>query len=155
VQHIPSPAADQQTTVVDAMANFDVNPVPYIPMDELQQVQPQANELVQQARMQLPYASQSTETVSLGVLAFFRAQGPSIRLEPPLVEDQQAIVPYTNNNMDKESDYHIFQLGKILCLHQVFGPMPSAQMLIKDILHKASLNQHDLYIQKPLNIGFS
>jgi hypothetical protein len=105
--------------------------------------------------LQLPNVSQSTETVSSDVMGFFRAQGLPIRLELPLIEDHQAFVPYFNKNMDKESDYPIFQLAKTLRLHQVFGPMPSAQMLLQDILYAATMNQHDLYIQKPLNIGLS
>lgn len=60
-----------------------------------------------------------------------------------------------NNNMDKESDYPIFQLAKTLQLHQVFGPMPSAQMLLQDILQASMMNQHNLCIQRPLNLGFS
>jgi len=44
-----------------------------VDQNELQQVQAQADELVQQAMLQLPNASQSTETVSSDVMAFFRA----------------------------------------------------------------------------------
>jgi hypothetical protein len=63
------------------------------------------------------------------------------------VHKHQEIIPYFNNNMDKESDYPIFQLAKTLRILQVFGPVPPMQMLIRDILHQASLNHHDLYIQ--------
>jgi hypothetical protein len=126
-----------------------------VDQNELQQVQAQADELVQQAMLQLPNASQSTETVSSEVMAFFRAQGPPIRLELPLIQDRQAIVPYFNNNMDKDSDYPIFQLAKTLGLHQVFGPMPSAQMLVQDILQAATVHHLDLYIQRPLQIGLA
>ena len=105
-----------------------------VDQNELQQVQALADEPVQQAMLHLPNAAQTTESVSSEVLSFFRAQGPPIRLELPLVENHQAIVPYFNNNMDKESDYPIFQLAMTLRLHQVFGPMPSAQMLLQDIL---------------------
>lgn len=124
-----------------------------VDQNEVQQVQNEANILVQQAMLQQSKASQSI--VSPDVMGFFRAQGLPIRLEVPRTEDHQAIVPYFNHIMGKESDYPIFQLAKTLQLRQVFGPMPSAQMLLQDILHAAAMNQHDLYIQKPLNFGLS
>lgn len=114
--------------------------------NELQQVQALADELVHQAMLNNPNAAQVSETVSSEVLEFYRAQGQPIRLELPLVQNQQAIVPYFNNNMDKDSDYPIFQIAKTLNLHQVFGPMPSAQMLIEDILQVTMANQHNLYV---------
>lgn len=57
--------------------------------------------------------------------------------------------------MDKDSDYPIFQLAKSLGLHQVFGPMPSAQMLVHDILQAATMHHHHLYIQRPVQIGLA
>lgn len=80
--------------------------------------------------LQLPNANQSSESVSSKILDYYKAQWPPIRLELPLVQNHQEIVPYLNNSMDRESDYPIFQMARILQLHQVFGPMPSAQMLL-------------------------
>jgi hypothetical protein len=90
-----------------------------VDQNELQQVQAQADQLVQQAMLQLLNASQTTESVSSDVMSFFRAQGTPIRLEVSVVQeqDQQVIVPYYNNNMDKDSDYPIYQLAKTLQLH--------------------------------------
>jgi hypothetical protein len=102
-----------------------------------------------------PNPDQSTETVSDEVLGFFRAQRPPIRLELPLVQNHHELVPFFSNSMDKESDYPIFQLAKTMNLHQVFGPSPSAEMLIQDILLTVSLTHHDRYIQRPLSIGLS
>lgn len=79
-----------------------------VAQNELQQVQALADELVQQAMLQLPNAGQVSESVSSEVLDFYRAQGPPIRLELPLVQNHQEIIPYLNNNMDAESDYPIF-----------------------------------------------
>jgi hypothetical protein len=79
-----------------------------VAQNELQQVQALADELVQQAMLQLPNANQVTESVSSDVLDYYRAQGPPIRLELPLVQNHHEIVPYMNNSMDKESDYPIF-----------------------------------------------
>lgn len=93
------------------------------------------------------------QSVSSEVLDFYRAQGPPVRLELPLVQNYQEIIPYLNRNMDAESDYPIFQLARTLQLHQVFGPMPSAQMLLQEILQVSMMNHHDLYIQRPLNVG--
>jgi hypothetical protein len=76
--------------------------------NELQQVQALADELVQQAMLQLPNAGQTSESVSSEVLDFYRAQGPPVRLELPLVQNHQEIIPYLNSSMDAESDYPIF-----------------------------------------------
>jgi hypothetical protein len=97
-----------------------------VDQNELQQVQALADELVQEAMLNHPNAAQVSESISSEVLDYYRSQGQPIRLELPLVQNHQAIVPYYNNNMDKESDYPIFQLARTLNLHQVFGPMPSA-----------------------------
>lgn len=94
-----------------------------------------ADELVQQAMLNPPNAAQVSESISSEVLDYCRAQGQPVRLELPLIQNQQAIVPFFNDNMDKESDYPIFQLAKTLNLHQGYGPMLSAQMLIEEILH--------------------
>jgi hypothetical protein len=69
--------------------------------NELEAIQAQADALVQQAMLQLPNASQSAETVSSEILDFYRAQGPFIRLELPLVENLHAIVPYLDTSIDK------------------------------------------------------
>ena len=55
--------------------------------------------------------------------------------------------------MDPHSDYPIHQLARTLGLHQVFGPMPSAQMLLQDILHKASLNHRDTTFRGPSTLA--
>lgn len=73
-----------------------------VDQNELQQVQALADDLIQQAMMQLPNATQTTESVSSEVLGFFRAQEPPIILELPLVQNHHEIVPYLNNNMDRE-----------------------------------------------------
>jgi hypothetical protein len=126
-----------------------------VDQNELQQVQALADELVQEAMLNHPNAAQVSESISSEVLDYYRSQGQPIRLELPLVQNHQAIVPYYNNNMDKESDYPIFQLARTLNLHLVFGPMPSAQMIIEDILHVLMSYQHNLYVPRPLNIGLS
>jgi hypothetical protein len=107
----------------ELMANFEVDPAPYIPtgFDIEQWACP--------------------------------ARGRVIVADLPLVQNRHAVVPFFNNRMDKECDYPIFQLAKTMNLHQVFGPSPSAQMLIQDILHAVSLTHHDRYIQRPLSIG--
>lgn len=65
-------------------------------------------------------------------------------------------MPYLNNNMDQESDYPIYQLARTLQLHQGFGPMPSAQMILHDILQATSImGSHNLYVQRPLNVGLT
>jgi hypothetical protein len=125
-----------------------------VDQNELQQVQALADELVQQAMLQLPNAGQTSEFVSSEALGFYRAQGTPIRLELPLVQNHHEIVPYLNN-MDRDSDYPIFQLARTLQLHQVFGLMPLAQMLLQDILQASMMNHHDLYFQRPLNLGLS
>lgn len=126
-----------------------------VDQNELQQVQAHANAAVQQVVLQHPEATQSIESVNSEVLGFFRAQGNPIRLELPLLENHHAIVPHFNNNMDKESDYPILQLAKTIGIHLGFGPSPSAQMLLQDILYTASLSHHNLYVQRPLNLGLS
>lgn len=126
-----------------------------VAQNELQQVQALADQLVQEAMLQLPNAGQVSDSVSSDVLDFYRAQGLPVRLELPLVQNHQEIIPYLNSNMDPESDYPIYQLARILQLHQVFGPMPSAQMLLQEILQVSMMNHHDFYIQRPINVGLT
>lgn len=122
---------------------------------EVQQVQALADELVQQAMLQLPNANQVSESVSSDALDFYRAQGRPIRLEFPLVQNHQEIIPLMNAAMDRESDYPIFQIANTLKLHQGHGPMPSAQMLLQEILLSTRANQHTMYIERPLNLGIA
>jgi hypothetical protein len=105
--------------------------------------------------LNIPNAGQASESISSDALEFYRAEGQPIRLELPLIQNKQDIVPYFNNNMDKESDYPIFQLANTHNLHQVFGPVPSAKMLIQDILQVSLERQHHLYLQRPLTLGFA
>jgi hypothetical protein len=64
-----------------------------VDQNELQQVQTLVDELIHQAMLQLPNANQTTESVSSKILDFYRAQGPPIRLELPLVQNHQEICP--------------------------------------------------------------
>jgi hypothetical protein len=53
--------------------------------------------------------------------------------------------------MDPESDYSVRSLANKLGLHRGFGPSPSVQMLLQEILEKAASFHHDKYIPRPIS----
>lgn len=126
-----------------------------VDQNELNQVIAQANAVVEQAILQHPEAPQNSVPVNPEALDFYRAQGPPITRELPLVNDSSAIVPYLNNGMDPESDHSVRCLAKQLGLHQVFGPTPSVQMLLHEILERAAIYHHDNYIPRPISTGLA
>jgi hypothetical protein len=103
----------------------------------------------------IPAFTGHSESVSSEPLDFFRAQGPPVTLELPLVTNSNEIVPLLNNGMDPENDYSIRALARQLGLHQVFGPPPSVHMLILEILEKAAIYHHDNYIPRPISTGLA
>ena len=125
--------------------------------NELHQVQALADNLVQQAVLNQLNEDQFSEVVSSKVLDYYRAHGQPIRLELLLVHDQdrQAIISLFNNSMDIESDQPIYDMAGHLNLHQGYGPIPSMQMLLQDVLQATFQNIPKPYVQRPVALGLT
>jgi len=123
--------------------------------NELQQMQELADNLVQQAMLNQPNHAQESETVSSEVLDFLRAQGAPIRMEVPMLCDRQSILPHLTEGMDIEDDYPIIQMANALGLHPGYGPLPSAHMLLQDILWTTMTRASTIQVPRPVALGLS
>jgi hypothetical protein len=140
-----------------AVQNNDWEPWPQqdeeaVAENEIQQMQLLADQLLQQAVLN-HNENQVSESVSSGILDYYRAQGQPIRFELPLIQDRQAIVSMTDETSEVESDYPIYRMAAALNLHQCIGPMPSAEMILQDIVRVSMTSSAGQYLPRSVTQG--
>jgi hypothetical protein len=76
-------------------------------------------------------------------------------MEVPLLCDRQSILSLQTEGMDIEDDYPIIQMANALGLHRGYGPLPSALMLLQDILWTTMTRASTIQVPRPVALGLS